>query len=126
MSGKHGRISVGGRAFVFNDPNLPLHGDWFQSALGKSVVVHVPDGGSERMACANIEEEKDIVKQATVRAKSGFNLATFMEEVRAVMGVPDWFLYLDSRRTRRVHNNRSVLPPWLFGGKILGHFAIFF
>ncbi len=63
MSGKHGRLSVGGKAFVFNDGHLPLSGDWFQSALGKSVVVHVPDGGGERMACANIEEERDIVKQ---------------------------------------------------------------
>ncbi len=70
MSGKHGRLSVGGKAFVFNDGHLPLSGDWFQSALGKSVVVHVPDGGGERMACANIEEERDIVKQ--VRRDSAF------------------------------------------------------
>ncbi len=116
MSGKHGRIEVGAKAFVFNDPNLPLSGDWYQSALGKSIVVLTPDGGGERMACANIEEEKNIVKQASILTKSGFNLATFMEEVRAVMGVPDWFLYLDSRRTRRVHGGKCVQIKIHFAG----------
>ena len=100
LSGRHGRIAVGGNAYVFNDEHLPLSGDWFMSALGKSVVIHNPDGGTDRMACANIEEEKDIVKVAAVRAKAGFSLDQFMEDVRGVMGVPDWFLYLDARETK--------------------------
>ena len=76
MSGKHGPIGVGGRAKVVNDVNLPLEGDgWFNTAIGKSVVIHTPDGGADRMACANIEAEKEIVKTATI-AKS--NLYTDM------------------------------------------------
>ena len=71
MSGKHGPIGVGGRAKVVNDVNLPLEGDgWFNTAIGKSVVIHTPDGGADRMACANIEAEKEIVKTATI-AKNG-------------------------------------------------------
>ncbi len=68
LSGRHGKISVGGKAFVYNDVNLPLSGDWWTSAVGKSIVVHMPDGGNERMACANIEKDKDIVKYATIRS----------------------------------------------------------
>ena len=37
------------------------------SSTGKSIVVHGPNGGGERMACANIVEDKDIVKYATIR-----------------------------------------------------------
>ena len=57
-----------------------------------------------------------LVSKASILAKSGFNLATFIEEVRAVMGVPDWFLYLDSRRTRRVHSNKCVQIRIHFAG----------
>jgi hypothetical protein len=47
--------------------NLPLAGDWWSSAVGKSVVVHMPDGDNNRMACANVVEDKDVVKYATIR-----------------------------------------------------------
>ena len=36
LSGRHGKVSVGGKAFVYNDVNLPLSGDWYTSAIGKS------------------------------------------------------------------------------------------
>ena len=71
-------------------------------------MVHGPDGGGERMACANIVEDKDIVKYATIRTKARFNLATFMEEVQAVMGVPEWFLYTDSRETKSLYGNKCI------------------
>ena len=64
MSGKLGRITVGGRAYVVNDVNLPLDpgdGNWFNTAIGKSIVIHGPDGSPERMACANIEVDKVLV-----------------------------------------------------------------
>ncbi len=36
LSGRHGKIEIGGKALVFNDPNLRLQGDdWFTSAIGK-------------------------------------------------------------------------------------------
>jgi len=61
LSGKLGRLAVGGRAYVVNDVNLPLDpgdGNWFNTAIGKSIIIHGPDGAPERMACANIEKEK--------------------------------------------------------------------
>ena len=61
LSGKLGRIDVGGKAYVSNDVNLPLDpgdGNWFNTAIGKSIVIHGPDGSPERMACANIEVDK--------------------------------------------------------------------
>jgi len=116
LSGRHGKISVGGKAYVYNDVNLPLSGDWYTSAIGKSIVVHGPNGGGERMACANIVEDKDIVKYATIRTKARFNLATFMEEVQAVMGVPEWFLYTDSRETKSLYGNKCIQIKLHFGG----------
>lgn len=106
MSGKHGKISVGGRAFVFDDRNLQLHGDWFHNAVGKSVLIHDTDGGP--LACANIEPDNDIIKYAVIRTLSGFNLAQFMEEVQTVMGVPDWFLFTDSRETKSLHEGKCL------------------
>ena len=64
LSGKLGRISVGGRAHVLNDVNLPLDpgdGNWFNTIMGKSIVIHGPEGATERMACANVEVDKVLV-----------------------------------------------------------------
>ena len=106
MSGKHGKISVGGKAYVFHDRNLQLHGDWFHNAIGKSVLIHDTDGSP--LACANIEPDKDIIKYAVIRTLSGFNLPQFMEEVQTVMGVPDWFLFTDSRETKQLHEGKCL------------------
>ena len=106
LSGRHGKISVGGRAFVFSDANLPLHGDWFHNAIGKS--IHIKDSDGSPLACANIEPDKDIIKYAVIRTLSGFNLAQFMEEVQTVMGVPDWFLFTDSRETKSLHEGKCL------------------
>ena len=69
MSGKHGKISVGGRSYVFDDRNLQLHGDWFHNAVGKSILIHDIDGTA--LACANIEPDNDIIKYAVIRTLSG-------------------------------------------------------
>ena len=106
MSGKHGKISVGGEAYVFDDQNLQLHGDWFHNAVGKSVMIHDTDGTN--LACANIEPDNDIIKYAVIKTLSGFNLAQFMEEVQTVMGVPDWFLFTDSRETKELHEGKCL------------------
>jgi hypothetical protein len=116
MAGKHGRIDIGAKAYVFNDARLPLSGDWFSSAVGKSIVINAPDGGPEKMACANIEAEKEIVKYASIRTKSDFNLATFIEEVQAIMGVPEWFLFIDSRETVRLHGGGCIKIKLHFAG----------
>eukprot|EP00095_Tigriopus_kingsejongensis_P007890 snap_masked-scaffold720_size106930-processed-gene-0.10 protein:Tk07890 transcript:snap_masked-scaffold720_size106930-processed-gene-0.10-mRNA-1 annotation:"hypothetical protein L798_15715" len=108
LSGRHGTLSVGGRAYVVNDVHLPLTGDWFRNAIGKSIIIHGPDGHPDRMACANIVEDKDIIKFASIEVKSGFNLATFIEEVQAVMGIPEWFLHLDARATSRLYNGKCI------------------
>ncbi len=79
-------------------------------------MIHGPNGGLERMACANIEVDREIIKVASIRTKARFNLATFMEEVTAIMGIPEWFLYLDSRKTRKLHNGRCVQIELHFAG----------
>jgi len=117
LSGRHGRIVVGGRAYIKSDPLMTLQGeDWFTSAIGKSIVIHGPNGGLERMACANIEVDREIIKVASIRTKARFNLATYLEEVRAIMGIPEWFMYLDSRKTRNLHNGRCVQIEIHFAG----------
>ena len=106
LSGRHGKIAIGSNAFVFNDENLPLFGDWYHTALGKSIVVK--DNNGLPLACATIEPDKDIIKYAVIKTLSGFNLAVFMEEVQSVMGVPDWFLFTDSRETKVLHEGRCL------------------
>merc|ERR1712150_77343 len=66
---------------------------------------------------ANIEQDKEIVKTATI-AKNGnrFSLSEFMEEVRAIMGVPEWFLYEDSRKTKGFKNDKCVQIEIYFSG----------
>jgi hypothetical protein len=90
--------------------------DWWTSAIGKSIVIHGPNGGLERMACANIEADREIIKVASIRTKARFNLATFLEEVQAIMGIPEWFLFIDTRKTRKLHNGRCVQVELHFAG----------
>jgi len=117
LSGRHGRLTVGGRAFVKSDPTMTLQGeDWFTSAIGKSIVIHGPNGGLERMACANIEVDREIIKVASVRTKARFDLGSFLEEARAIMGVPEWFMFIDTRKTRKLHNGRCVQVELHFAG----------
>ena len=108
LTGRHGQIDVGGHAYVFSDVNLPLSGDWYNSALGKSIIIHGPDGTGEILACANIEPDNDIIKYAVIKTTSSFNLANFMEEVQGVMGVPEWYLFTDARETKILHEGRCL------------------
>jgi hypothetical protein len=117
LSGRHGRLTVGGRAYVKSDPTMTLQGeDWFTSAIGKSIVIHGPNGGLERMACANIEVDREIVKVASMRTKARFDLGSFLEEVRAIMGVPEWFMFIDTRKTRKLHSGRCISIEFHFTG----------
>ncbi|XP_040583567.1 uncharacterized protein Rsod [Lepeophtheirus salmonis] len=103
LGGKNGKISIGGKAYVIHDQTLQLDsGSWFTSAVGKSIVIHGPNGDGNILACANIEKDTDIIKYASIETKPRFNLVIFMEEVRAIMGVPEWFLFTDSRKTKQM------------------------
>lgn len=63
---------VGGPRQMFVDSNFPLEGA--VSAVGRSLVVFAAAGGAARMACANIEPDKDIVKYANVMKTPRFVL----------------------------------------------------
>lgn len=117
LSGKNGKISIGGKAYVVNDVHLTLQSDdWFTTAIGKSIVIHGPDGRPERMACANIEKDTDIIKYVAIRTKARFNLAVFMEEVQALMGIPEWFLFTDSRKTKSLNGGNCLQVKLHFTG----------
>ena len=51
-------------------------------------------------------------------AKKGnkFSIREFMEEVRGIMGVPEWFLYTDSRKTRPDNGDNCVAMQIHFAG----------
>ena len=52
--------------------------------------------------------DRNPIQPQLCRTKARFNLATFMEEVQAVMGVPEWFLYTDSRETKSLYGNKCI------------------
>jgi len=108
LSGRHGTIDVGGKAFVFSDVNLPLSGDWYNSALGKSIIIYDSNESNNILACANIEPDRDILKYAVIKVQGNFNLANFMEDIQAVMGVPEWFMFTDARETKLLHEGRCL------------------
>ena len=43
-------------------------------------------------------------------------MAEFMEEVRAIMGVPEWFLHEDSRKTKDFNGEKCVQIEIIFTG----------
>ncbi|XP_055314851.1 uncharacterized protein LOC129575370 isoform X3 [Sitodiplosis mosellana] len=99
-------IDIGDKRVIFSDQNLPLEG--VQSALGRSIVLFGPNYSYERFACANIEPDHDIIKYVNLQRPPKFVVAQFMEEVRQVMGVPEWFLSVDSRKITLLHGGACV------------------
>lgn len=106
ISGRLGTISLGDKRQVFTDSNFPLEGD--VSAMGRSIVIFSKHRGGERFACANIEPDKDIIKYANIRKPPRFVVAQFIEDVREVMGLPEWMLTVDSRKTRTLHGGTCI------------------
>uniref|UniRef100_A0A182IXP5 Superoxide dismutase copper/zinc binding domain-containing protein n=1 Tax=Anopheles atroparvus TaxID=41427 RepID=A0A182IXP5_ANOAO len=106
VSARLGPISIGSRRQVFTDSNFPLEGK--VSALGRSIVIFGPDFAGTRFACANIEPDHDIVKYINLKKPPRFVVAQFLEDVRHVMGLPEWMLAIDSRSTKTLHNDACI------------------
>ncbi|KAL3268164.1 hypothetical protein HHI36_007291 [Cryptolaemus montrouzieri] len=106
LSARLGTIDIGLKRKVFTDSNFPLEGD--VSAIGKSIVILSPNRRPERFACANIEPDYDIIKYANIEKPPRFVLAQFIDDIRDVMGIPEWFITVDSRKTKILHNNACV------------------
>ncbi|KAJ8968153.1 hypothetical protein NQ314_002407, partial [Rhamnusium bicolor] len=116
LSARLGTIDIGLKRKVFTDSNFPLEGD--VTAIGRSIVILAPNQGGERYACANIEPDYDIIKYANIERPPRFVVAQFIDDVRQVMGIPEWFLTVDSRRTKTLHNNACVQLLLHFKGPI--------
>ncbi|XP_076297419.1 DNA-directed RNA polymerase II subunit RPB2 isoform X3 [Lasioglossum baleicum] len=106
VSGRLGPINIGLERQVFTDSNFPLGGS--VSAMGRSIVIFDKNFGSNRFACANIEPDNDIVKYANIRKPPRFVVAQFLEDVRKVMGIPEWMLSIDNRKTKTLHNEACI------------------
>ncbi|XP_055533520.1 uncharacterized protein LOC129723361 [Wyeomyia smithii] len=106
VSARLGPINIGSRRMVFTDGNFPLEGP--VSALGRSIVVFGPELATYRFACAKIEPDHDIVKYINLKKPPRFVVAQFLEEVRSVMGLPEWMLAIDSRSTKTLHNDACI------------------
>lgn len=76
--------------------------------MGRSIVIFTPERGGDRFACANIEPDKDIIKYVNIRRTPRFVAAQFLEEVREVMGIPEWFLTVDNRKTKILYNGNCI------------------
>ena len=76
--------------------------------MGRSIVIFTPNRGGDRFACANIEPDKDIIKYVNIRKTPRFVAAAFLDEVREIMGVPEWFVTIDARKTKLLYNGNCI------------------
>ncbi|KAF2895528.1 hypothetical protein ILUMI_10646 [Ignelater luminosus] len=116
VSARVGTIDIGLKRSVVVDSNFPLEGDW--TAVGRSIVILSPNQQPERYACANIEPDYDIIKYANIEKPPRFVLAQFIEDIRRIMGIPEWMLTVDSRQTKILHNNACIQVLLHFKGPI--------
>lgn len=101
-----GTVNINGDRAAFTDSNFPLEG--LVTAVGRSIVIFGPDHSKERFACANIEPDHNIIKYVNVERPPRFVLTQFLEDVRHVMGLPEWMLEVDSRKTKVIHNGACM------------------
>ncbi|XP_012547044.2 uncharacterized protein LOC101739289 isoform X1 [Bombyx mori] len=106
LTARLGTINIGGERQMLMDTNFPLEGK--VSAMGRSIVIFGPERTSERFACANIEPDNDIIKYVNLVRTPKFVLGQFLEDIRKVMGVPEWMVSVDSRRTRDLHHSTCI------------------
>ncbi|XP_045780609.1 uncharacterized protein LOC123877773 [Maniola jurtina] len=106
LTARLGTITLGAERQVFMDSNFPLEGT--VSAMGRSIVLFGPERSSERFACANLQPDKDIIKFVNIMKPPRFVLGMFLEDVRKVMGVPEWMISVDSRRTHVLHQGACI------------------
>ncbi|XP_045506507.1 uncharacterized protein LOC123702765 isoform X2 [Colias croceus] len=106
LTARLGTISIGGDRQMFVDSNFPLEGT--VSAMGRSIVILGPERSSEKFACANIQPDKDIIKYVNIMKPPRFVLGQFLQEIRRVMGVPEWMVGVDSRKTRILHGGACI------------------
>lgn len=136
ISSRLGTIDIGSHSMIFSDPNLPLgninrgilkwkifkccynilEGDI--SAIGRSIVVFSKNG-YDKLACANLDYDKDIIKYVNVRKTTKYETTHFFEAVRNAMGVPDWMITVDSRKTKILHNGACIQYLVHFKGTFL-------
>ncbi|CAH0556110.1 unnamed protein product [Brassicogethes aeneus] len=116
LSARLGTIDIGLKRKVFTDSNFPLEGS--VTAIGRSIVILGPNQGGERYACANIEPDYDIIKYANIEKPPRFVVAQFIEDVRDIMGIPEWFLTVDTRKTKTLHQDACVQLLLHFKGPI--------
>ncbi|XP_011497265.1 PREDICTED: uncharacterized protein LOC105361711 [Ceratosolen solmsi marchali] len=116
ISARLGPIDIGLERKVFVDQNFPLGGSI--TAVGKSIIILDSNFSSNKFACANIELDNDIVKYAIISKSSRFVAAQFLEEIRQIMGVPEWMLSIDSRKTKILHNSSCIQFLMHFKGPI--------
>ncbi|XP_071566892.1 uncharacterized protein Rsod isoform X1 [Temnothorax nylanderi] len=116
ISSRLGSINIGEKRQIFTDSNFPLGGP--VSAMGKSIIIFDKDFGGNRFACANVEPDNDIVKYANIRKPPRFVVAQFLEDVRKVMGIPEWMLSIDGRKTKILHNGACIQFLLHFKGPI--------
>ncbi|XP_071538692.1 LOW QUALITY PROTEIN: uncharacterized protein [Panulirus ornatus] len=93
LSGRLGTIDVGDKRYVFVDQNLPLRGP--HGIMNRAIIIHNENAGVERFACANIEPDDDIIKWVNLKKVPKFSAPTFMDDVREVLGAPEWYLAAD-------------------------------
>uniref|UniRef100_A0A146LIY5 Superoxide dismutase copper/zinc binding domain-containing protein n=1 Tax=Lygus hesperus TaxID=30085 RepID=A0A146LIY5_LYGHE len=106
LSARLGTVDLGNGRKVFTDANFPLEGK--VSAMGRSIVIFNKDRGSEKFACANIEPDYDTVKYVNIRKPPKFVVSQFLEDVRKIMGVPEWLLTIDSRKTNVLYGGACI------------------
>ncbi|XP_017091861.2 uncharacterized protein Rsod [Drosophila bipectinata] len=101
-----GTIDLGGERVVFTDSNFPLESP--VGAIGRSIVIFGPDNSHERFACANIEPDHNVIKYINLQKPPRFVVAQFLEELRSVMGIPEWMLDVDARKTKELHGGACI------------------
>ncbi|XP_030370724.1 uncharacterized protein LOC115621265 [Scaptodrosophila lebanonensis] len=101
-----GTIDLGGERMVFTDSNFPLESP--VGAIGRSIVIFGPEHSHERFACANIEPDHNVIKYINLQKPPRFVVAQFLEELRSVMGIPEWMLDVDARKTKELHGGSCI------------------
>lgn len=106
ISGRLGPIDVGDKRYVFVDRNLPLSGP--HGVMNRAIIIHNEKHRVERFACANIEPDDDIVKWANIRKPPKFSPNEFMDDMRELLGVPEWYLAMDLQTVKTSADQKCV------------------
>ena len=108
LSNKMGELTIGDKAQILVDQNLPLIGNF--SVMFRSIIIFDKDGSeNSKIACTNILPDIQLIGSVTVKKTPSFTVEKFMNHMRNQLNTKKWLVEADISNTNYILKGKLTL-----------------